>query len=131
MTARVAAFDLDSLVPAGEIPNVRANGAAVGAKSGHGFARVEQNLDTTAGAKTLTPDAKTRHVLTIAAEFGPLPAAPPRRQAGAASQVPGTRSDVTRFVLDSGRREVMRESRDHLRRRTYGDPGTTERTSRE
>ena len=36
--ARIAVFDLDTLAPAGEIPNVRANGVAVDAKSGHGFA---------------------------------------------------------------------------------------------
>jgi len=35
---RVTVFDLDTLAPAGEIPNTRANGAAVDAKSGHGFA---------------------------------------------------------------------------------------------
>lgn len=61
MTVRIAAFDLDTLVPAGEIPNVRANGAAVDAKSGHGFAGVEQNLGRNDGAKTLT----------AVAEFGP------------------------------------------------------------
>jgi DNA-binding beta-propeller fold protein YncE len=40
---------------------------------------VEQNLDTMMGAKTLTLDAKTSHVLTMAAEYGapPAPAAPP------------------------------------------------------
>ena len=36
--ARVTVFDLDTLAPVGEIPNIRANGAAVDAKSGHGFA---------------------------------------------------------------------------------------------
>jgi DNA-binding beta-propeller fold protein YncE len=40
---------------------------------------VEQNLDTMAGAKTLTLDMKTHHVVTMAAEYGPAPApaAPP------------------------------------------------------
>jgi hypothetical protein len=38
---------------------------------------VEQNLDTMAGAKTLTLDTKTNHVVTMAAEYGPPPAAPP------------------------------------------------------
>jgi hypothetical protein len=71
VTVRIAAFDLDTLVPAGEIPNVRANGAAVDAKSGHGFARVEQNLGRSGRAKTLTADTKTSHVLTMVAEFGP------------------------------------------------------------
>jgi DNA-binding beta-propeller fold protein YncE len=35
--ARVTVFDLDTLAPVGEIPNTRANGAAVDPKSGHGF----------------------------------------------------------------------------------------------
>ncbi len=38
MPARITVFDLDTLAPAGEIPNTRANGAVVDAKSGHGFA---------------------------------------------------------------------------------------------
>ncbi len=38
VTARITVFDLDTLAPAGEIPDTRANGAAVDAKSGHGFA---------------------------------------------------------------------------------------------
>jgi DNA-binding beta-propeller fold protein YncE len=38
MPGRVTVFDLDTLAPAGEIPNTRANGAAVDPKSGHGFA---------------------------------------------------------------------------------------------
>ena len=36
--ARITVFDLDTLAPVGEIPDVRANGAVVDAKSGHGFA---------------------------------------------------------------------------------------------
>ncbi len=36
--ARVAVFNLDTLAPVGEIPDTRANGAAVDPKSGHGFA---------------------------------------------------------------------------------------------
>src|SRR3979409_1090325 len=35
---RVIVFNLDTLAPVGEIPNTRANGAAVDVKSGHGFA---------------------------------------------------------------------------------------------
>ena len=35
--ARVAVFDLDSLAPIGEIPDVRGNGAVIDPKSGHGF----------------------------------------------------------------------------------------------
>jgi hypothetical protein len=38
---------------------------------------VEQNVETTVSAKTLTLDSKTNHLLLIAAEFGPPPAAPP------------------------------------------------------
>ena len=38
---------------------------------------VEQNLQTMNGAKTLTLDTKTNHILTMAAEYGPAPAAPP------------------------------------------------------
>ena len=38
---------------------------------------VEENLDTMAGAKTLTLDTKTGHILTMAAEYGPPPPAPP------------------------------------------------------
>ncbi|HEY3382650.1 MAG TPA: hypothetical protein VGK32_12825 [Vicinamibacterales bacterium] len=36
--ARVTVFDLDTLAPIGEIPDIRANGAAVDLASGHGFA---------------------------------------------------------------------------------------------
>src|SRR5258707_8716773 len=36
--ARITVFDLDTLAPVGEIPDIRANGAAVDPKSGHGFA---------------------------------------------------------------------------------------------
>ena len=35
---------------------------------------VEQNLDTMAGAKTLTLDTKTDHIVTMAAQYGPPPA---------------------------------------------------------
>ena len=40
---------------------------------------VEQNLRTMVGAKTLTLDTKTNHILTMAAEYGPppTPATPP------------------------------------------------------
>ena len=37
---------------------------------------VEQNVPTMRGAKTLTMDTKTNHVLLIAAEYGPPPAPP-------------------------------------------------------
>jgi hypothetical protein len=35
--ARITVFDLDTLEPAGEIPNVNARGAVVDSRSGHGF----------------------------------------------------------------------------------------------
>jgi hypothetical protein len=35
---RITVFDLDTLEPAGEIPNAAANGVVVDPKSGHGFA---------------------------------------------------------------------------------------------
>ncbi|MGD1070190.1 MAG: hypothetical protein ABSB15_08625 [Bryobacteraceae bacterium] len=37
---------------------------------------VEQNLETMVGAKTLSLDQKTNHILLIAAEYGPAPEAP-------------------------------------------------------
>jgi DNA-binding beta-propeller fold protein YncE len=43
---------------------------------------VEQNVDTMAGAKTLTLDTKTNHVLSMAAEYGPVPDAPATPPAG-------------------------------------------------
>jgi hypothetical protein len=48
---------------------------------------VEQNLDTMMGAKTLTLDSKTSHVLTMAAEYGapPAPAAAPATPPAGAS----------------------------------------------
>ena len=44
---------------------------------------VEQNLDTMAGAKTLTLDTKTNHILTMAAEYAPVPDAPAATPGGA------------------------------------------------
>jgi hypothetical protein len=35
---RITVFDLDTLEPAGEIPDAAANGVVVDSKSGHGFA---------------------------------------------------------------------------------------------
>ena len=37
LAPRITVFDLDTLAPAGEVPDIRANGAAVDAASGHGF----------------------------------------------------------------------------------------------
>src|ERR1700721_457027 len=36
-TGRITVFDLDTLAPAGEIPNVHAHGAVVDPKTNHGF----------------------------------------------------------------------------------------------
>jgi DNA-binding beta-propeller fold protein YncE len=36
--ARISVFDLDTLAPVGELPNVNAHGVAIDPKSGHGFA---------------------------------------------------------------------------------------------
>jgi hypothetical protein len=43
---------------------------------------VEQNVATMVGAKTLTLDSKTNHILLIAAEYGPPPPPPPPPPAG-------------------------------------------------
>ena len=61
--ARVTVFNLDTLAPAGEIPNVRANGAAVDTKSGHGFASSKPvamwDTKTMAMVKSIEIDAKS------------------------------------------------------------------------
>src|SRR5215468_4394567 len=61
---RVTVFDLDKLSPAGEIPNTRANGAAVDVKSGHGFASSSPaamwDLKTETLIKTIDLDPKCR-----------------------------------------------------------------------
>ncbi len=62
--ARVAVFDLDTLVPVGEIPDIRANGAAVDVKSGHGFASSSPvamwDAKTLKFVKTIEVDPKSR-----------------------------------------------------------------------
>jgi DNA-binding beta-propeller fold protein YncE len=60
---------------------------------------VEQNLQTMAGAKTLTLDSKTNHILTMAAEYGPPPAASPAE--GAPPQGKGGRPARGPMVPDS------------------------------
>jgi DNA-binding beta-propeller fold protein YncE len=47
---------------------------------------VEQNVQTMVGAKTLTLDSKTNHILLIAAEYLPPPAAAPAPQGSAPMQ---------------------------------------------
>src|SRR5260370_38623139 len=60
--ARVIVFNLDTLAPVGEIPNTRANGAAVDSKSGHGFASSKPvamwDTKTLALIKTIDVDPK-------------------------------------------------------------------------
>src|SRR5271168_4556446 len=54
---------------------------------------VEQTVPTPARAKVLTLDLKTNQILTITAEFGPVPAAPPASPppaAGAPAGAPGS-----------------------------------------
>jgi len=52
---------------------------------------VEQNLDTMAGARTITFDSKTNRILTMADERGPAPAPPPGGgRAGRGPAIPGT-----------------------------------------
>jgi hypothetical protein len=50
---------------------------------------VEQNLDTMAGAKTLTLDTKTNHILTMAAQYGPAPEPAPGSTTPPAGAAPG------------------------------------------
>src|SRR6267378_3778815 len=61
--ARVTVFNLDTLAPVGEIPNIRANGAAVDPKSGHGFASSKPvamwDTKTLALIKTIDIDSKS------------------------------------------------------------------------
>jgi hypothetical protein len=52
---------------------------------------VEQNLQTMNGARTITLDSKTNHILTMSQERGPAPAAPPAGGRGArGAAVPGS-----------------------------------------
>src|SRR5262249_20595256 len=52
---------------------------------------VEQNLDTMNGARTITFDSKTNHILTMSQERGPAPAPPPGGgRGGQAPAIPGS-----------------------------------------
>jgi DNA-binding beta-propeller fold protein YncE len=52
---------------------------------------VEQNLDTMNGARTLTLDSQTNHILTMSQERGPAPAPPPGGgRGGFAPPIPGS-----------------------------------------
>jgi YVTN family beta-propeller protein len=61
---RVTIFDLDTLAPVGEIPETRANGAAIDEKSGHGFASSSPvamwDIKTQKLIKTIDMDPKCR-----------------------------------------------------------------------
>lgn len=66
---------------------------------------VEQTVQTQVGAKTLTLDSKTNHILLIAAEYGPIPpppppvpGAPPARGPNRGPMLPGSFA-----ILDVGR----------------------------
>jgi DNA-binding beta-propeller fold protein YncE len=53
---------------------------------------VEQNLDTMNGARTITFDSKTNHLLTMSQERGPVPTTPPPAggRGGQAPPIPGS-----------------------------------------
>src|SRR5260370_19058209 len=67
-TPRITVFDLDSLEPAGEIPNTSAHGAAVSPKSNHGFGSSKPiamlNSKTLAPIKTIAQEGNP-HVLLL------------------------------------------------------------------
>lgn len=58
---------------------------------------VEQNLLTMAGARTLTFDSKTNHILTMSVERGPAP--PPPAGGGRGGQAPAIPGSFTVLVL--------------------------------
>ena len=76
---------------------------------------VEQDLQTMAGAKTLTLDTKTNHILTMAAEYGPPPPAPARpgrrrhRAAAAVAHVAPCCPIRFRFLWWASSRHLYRE----------------------
>jgi hypothetical protein len=51
---------------------------------------VEQNLDTMNGARTITLDSKTGHILTMSDERGPAPPPPGGGRAGRGPAIPGS-----------------------------------------
>jgi hypothetical protein len=75
-----------------EVFSTHGNGTltVVKEKSPTDFA-VEQNLQTMDGARTITLDSKTNHILTMSQERGPAPATPPPGGRGArAPAIPGS-----------------------------------------
>ena len=61
---------------------------------------VEQNLETMNGARTITLDRKTNHILTMSQERGPAPPSPPGGGLGAQATA------VRGFVYHSDDRQV-------------------------
>jgi DNA-binding beta-propeller fold protein YncE len=51
---------------------------------------LEQNLKTMPRARTITMDAKTGHIFTVSAEFGPAPALKPGEKYSRPPMIPGT-----------------------------------------
>ncbi len=64
---------------------------------------VEQNLQTVDGAKTLTLDGKTNRILTMTAEFGPAPAADPKKDAQKGGRGRGQVKPDTFVILAIGK----------------------------
>ncbi len=60
---------------------------------------VEQTLQTMRGGKTLTLDSKTGHILIIAAEYGPPPAADPAQKGGRGPRAPMLPDSFTVLVV--------------------------------
>jgi DNA-binding beta-propeller fold protein YncE len=87
---------------------------------------VEQTVPTPARAKVLTLDTKTNQILTITAEYGPVPAAP-AQAAGATPPAggPPPRADDTALFPDTRDRQVigdgMRDFRLRLQSPASGD----------
>jgi hypothetical protein len=62
---------------------------------------VEQNLQTMNGARTVTFDSKTNHILTMSVERGPLPPAPatPPPAGGRGPQAPAIPGSFSILVI--------------------------------
>jgi DNA-binding beta-propeller fold protein YncE len=61
---------------------------------------VEQNLETMVGARTITLDTKTNHILTMSLERGPAPPPPPGGEAGGrGSQGPAIPGSFTILIV--------------------------------
>jgi hypothetical protein len=88
-TPRVTVFNLDTLEPAGEIPNSsQGDGTLTVIKENISTSFVvEQTVQTRVNAKTLTLDSKTNHILLIAAEYGPPSIPPPAGGRGGRGQM--------------------------------------------